>query len=112
MSPNSQKDDALLFIQRCVKERKVLWTYHVNMRMKERSISRQMMMDSAADFEIIEQYPEDKYFPSFLVYSRYMGTVFHALFAVDMDNDNVRIVTAYYPDLKIWNDDLKTRRKS
>ena len=55
---------------------------------------------------------EDKYLPSYLVFSRYHDIVFHILFAADVRDNNVRIVTAYYPDHTHWNADLKTRRKS
>lgn len=80
------------------------------MRMKGRSISRQVILNSFEAYEIIEEYPKDKYLPSYLVYSRYQNKVFHILFAVDIEEDNVRVVTAYYPDLEEWKEDFKTRR--
>ena len=104
--------DPLDFIQRCVRRGKVLWTYHVNMRMKDRFISRQSIVDSHADYEIIDEYPEDKYLPSYLVYSEYRGDIFHILFAADVEADNVRIVTAYRPIPEEWEEDFKTRRRS
>ena len=82
------------------------------MRLRERFISRQKILESVEAFEIIEEYPDDKYLPSYLVYSRHQGSVFHVLFAVDMSGDNVRIVTAYRPNLEEWEEDLKTRRRS
>jgi hypothetical protein len=88
-----------------------MWTYHINMRLKQRSISRHEIISSIVDYEIIDEYPEDKYFPSYLIFSRHKHTVFHILFAVDVDGDNVRVVTAYYPDPEEWESDLKTRRK-
>jgi hypothetical protein len=81
------------------------------MRLKERCISRQEIISSSANYEIIDEYPDDKYFPSYLIYSRYKDAVFHILFAADVEGDNVRVVTAYYPDLGEWESDLKTRRK-
>jgi hypothetical protein len=60
--------------------------------------------------EIIEAYPDDKYFPSYLVCSRYQDEVFHVLFGVDATGDNVRVITAYYPDRHKWEPNLKTRR--
>ena len=104
-------DDSLHVIRQCVKERKIFWTYHVNMRMKGRFISRQVIIDSVQNYEIIEAYPEDKYLPSYLVYSSYEDFVFHVLFAVDVEGDNVRVITAYYPDLEEWEEDFKTRRR-
>jgi hypothetical protein len=76
--------DPLGFIKKCVKERRVFWTYHVNMRMKDRSIPRWIILESVSDYEIIEEYPKDKYLPTYLVYSRHQNTVFHILFATDV----------------------------
>ena len=112
MTPNnSTTENPLKFIQSCVKDGKLLWTYHVNMRMRDRFIHREHIVNSTENYEIIEEYPNDKYFPSYLIYSRYQNWVFHVLFAVDTDEDNVRIVTAYSPDLDEWEEDLKTRRR-
>mgnify|MGYP003563193782 FL=1 len=105
-------DNPLGFIQQCVRVRKIHWTFHVNMRLKGRFISREKIFESVSNFEIIEEYPKDKYLPSYLIYSHYQGSIFHVLFAVDVPGDNVRVITAYYPDTEEWEEDLKTRRKS
>lgn len=102
--------DPLTFIVRCVCERRLLWTYHVNMRMKDRFISREMILESARHYEILESYPDDKYLPSYLIYARYQDTVFHILFAVDLANDNVRIITAYYPHANQWERNFRRRK--
>ena len=102
--------DALEFIQRCVRERKVYWTYHVNMRLAGRHISRDEVFEATESYEIIESYPEDKYLPSYLVCARSGQGPFHVLFAVDVDGDNVRIVTAYRPNADEWDSDLKSRK--
>jgi len=83
----------------------------VNMRMSERTISRNMILDSLSNFEIIEEYPDDKYLPSYLVYTKYEDLVLHILFAVDVEGNNVRIITAYYPDPSEWNITFKKRRR-
>jgi hypothetical protein len=82
------------------------------MRLKGRFISREVILNSIANYEIIEEYPKDKYLPSYLVYSRYKNRIFHVLFAADVEDDNVRIITAYYPGLEEWEEDLKARRQS
>ena len=58
-------DDALAFIRRCVEDRKIYWTYHVNMRLAGRHLTREEVLGAAASYEIIEAYPEDKYLPSY-----------------------------------------------
>ena len=90
--------------------RRLLWTYHVNMRLAGRFIRRDTILDAVETFELVEAYPDDKYLPSYLVLGRAGRDAFHVLFAIDVETDNVRIVTAYRPDAAEWQDDLKTRR--
>ena len=82
------------------------------MRLKDRFISRENIIRSSETFEIIESYPQDKYLPSYLVYAQSEGEVFHILFAVDVSEDHVRIVTAYRPNENDWELGLKKRRVS
>jgi len=105
-------NDPLRFIQACVRKRLILWTYHVNIRLRERFIPRQIILDAVENYEIIETYADDKYLPSYLVLAKAGRDAFHTLFAVDVKGYNVRVVTAYWPSLGEWKDDLKTRRTS
>lgn len=102
--------DPLHFIQDCVRNRRILWTYHVNMRLRGRFIPRQAVLDAVESYEIIEAYPGDKYLPSYLALGRSAGEAFHILFAADVEGNNVRVVTAYRPGKGEWEDDLKSRR--
>lgn len=112
MKPPDRKlpDDPLRFIQACIRSRRVLWTYHVNMRLRGRFIPRKAILDAVERYEIVEAYPGDKYLPSYLVLARFTGEAFHVLFAADLEGDNVRVVTAYRPGADEWEHDLKTRR--
>jgi hypothetical protein len=80
------------------------------MRLKGRFIPRQAILSSANSYEIIEEYPEDKYLPSYLIYAKYEHQIIHIQIATDLDNESVTIVTAYKPTLDKWEKDLKTRR--
>lgn len=102
--------DPLAFIQDCVLNRRVLWTYHVNMRLAGRFIRREAILDAVSSYEVIESYPTDKYLPSYLVLARTPKEVIHVLFAADVNGWNVRVVTAYHPDNDEWQDDFRTRR--
>jgi len=108
MHPNV---DILRFIKSCIKRRKIRWTYHVNMRLKGRSMGREAVLSSLDTYEIIEEYPKDKYVPSYLIYAEYQNQIIHIQIAADLENDNVRIVTTYKPTLDKWEKDFKTRRK-
>jgi hypothetical protein len=69
-----------------------------------------LILESVESFEIIEAYLADKYLPSHLVFFRHEGSVFHVLFAVDVAEENVRVITTYRPNPEEWEKDLKTRR--
>lgn len=101
--------DMLKFIKSCVRRRRILWTYHVNMRLKGRFIPREAILSSVDTYEIIEEYPGDKYLPSYLIYAEYEDRIFHIQIAVDLESDNVTIVTAYKPTRLKWEKDFKTR---
>ena len=105
-------DEPLTFIKKCVGQRRVYWTWHVNMRLGKRFISRDMILGTVDSYEIIESYPEDKYYPSYLLYACHGSEVFHVLFAADVSEENVRVVTAYRPRPEEWSEDLKRRKKS
>jgi len=109
-SRNKYPENPLEFIQSCVRQRHILWTYHANMRMRNRFIKREEILASTEQYEIIEEYPDDKYMLSYLVLSEYGNDIFHVLFAVDVTNGNVRIITAYHPSPMEWEPDFKTRR--
>lgn len=105
-------EDPLAFIGEKVRAGAIFWTYHVNMRLRDRFIARRHIVESVGTYEIIESYPADKYLPSFLILAQHGGESFHVLFAVDVPGDNVRIVTAYRPNMDEWQSDLRTRRKT
>lgn len=104
--------DILEFIKSCIRRGKINWTYHVNMRLKGRFISREVILSSVDTYETIEEYPKDKYLPSYLIYAQHKDQTIHIQIAVNMENDNVVIVTAYEPTLDKWKEDFKTRRPS
>lgn len=60
--------------------------------------------------EIIEEYPEDYPNPSCLIFGYTVNNrILHIV--AGCDNINIYIITAYYPDTKKFENDLKTRRK-
>jgi len=47
-------DDVLGLIQSCIRERKVYWTYHVNMRLAGRYLTRDEIFEAVDSYEVIE----------------------------------------------------------
>ena len=68
---NPHFDEPHKFIRRCVLSKRVLWTYHANMRLKGKFITRRAIVESCLNYQIIERYPSDKYFPGYLVRSEF-----------------------------------------
>lgn len=77
------------------------------MRLERRHITRDEILGTVDSYAIVESYPEDKYLPSYLIVA---ADSFHILFAVDITEDNLRVVTAYRPDPEEWELNLRKRR--
>ena len=103
-------DDPVGFIQDRVRRGRILWTYHVSMRLAGRFIPREAILAAVTTYQLVEAYPDDKYFPSYLILARHGSDAFHVMFATDVEGDNVRVVTSYRPDPGEWQADLKARR--
>ena len=92
----------LLFIRDCLHGGRMLWTYHVNMRLRQRFITREVIIAAVESYEVRRE-SQDKYFPSYLLLGP--GEAFHVLFGADVDGQNVRIVTVN-PSPDEWEEDL------
>ena len=97
-------------IRDAVREGQVVWQKHALQRMMERGISRQEVKRSVLEGDMIEEYPDDKPFPSLLV--AYVKEVpLHVVMSYDQTLSQVYVITVYRPDLRNFENDLKTRRK-
>ena len=100
------------FIIKCVLERKVFWSYHSNLRLDERGLTREITLASMEKCEIIEEYKDDYPLPSCLCLGHdKKNNPLHCVIGIDKDNDNIRIITAYYPDPSLWENEFRKRRK-
>ncbi len=79
--------------------------------MHERCKSEEEVEHAVADGIIIESYPNDAPFSSALLLGYAGNKAVHVVYADDVEEDTRIIITVYEPDLKIWCEDLKTRRQ-
>lgn len=94
-------------IQDKIRNKEYGFSEHAVKRMIKRAISRQEVEEAVLGGEIIEEYPEDKYSPSCLVYGKTgKGRDLHVQVSLP---PVVEIITAYDPDPKEWID-FKIRR--
>ena len=84
-------------------------TKHAKVRLAERVISIGDIQNAINTGEIIEQYENDKPFPSCLLLGLTKSNK-QIHIVVSIDNGYLYIITAYYPDANEWETDLKTRK--
>ncbi len=91
-------------------ESAVRWTMHGSEKILERGIAREDVLHVIDHGEIIEEYPDDYPYPSCLIYGTGKDDqVIHVVAGVS--EDTVHIITAYYPTMAKFEEDLKTRRQ-
>jgi hypothetical protein len=88
------------------------WQRHALERMMERGISMESVKEILKKGEIIEDYPDDKPYPSALFLGWIRGEPLHAVAAFDSLTGWCFIITAYKPDLEHFESDYKTRRQT
>ena len=91
-------------------EEKIVLSEHARIRLIERGITVDDVINSINTGEIIMQYKDDKPFPSCLILGRDAnGKYIHVV--VSNDSDYIYLITAYVPNSDIWKEDLKTRKR-
>lgn len=87
----------------------VRWTAHVLKRLLQRGISQTDVIQAIQSGEIIEQYPDDYPYPSYLLLGAdAAGVSLHV--CCGRGPDELWVITAYRPDADKWESDLKSRR--
>jgi hypothetical protein len=76
----------------------------------ERRISVDDVRRALAGGETIEQYAQERPYPSRLVLGWVGGQPLHVVAADDPARDLTVVITAYEPDPKLWEPDFRRRR--
>jgi len=88
---------------------KFIYRVHAIERMFQRNISDEMVENTIENGKIIEEYIEDKPYPSFLVLGFSDTVPVHVVYAKN-DLEYI-VITAYIPDTKKWMNHFETRRE-
>jgi hypothetical protein len=88
---------------------KLIFRKHAIMRMFERGIRDEDIREVLLSGEVILDYPNDTPYPSRLILGWVNENPIHVLVAQTEDNQMV-VITAYYPDPKLWESDFKRKR--
>jgi len=76
--------------------------------MFERDILEIDVENTIINGEIIEEYPDDRPYPSFLALGL-NDRPLHVVFAKNDEENEMIVITAYHPDEGKWSDDYKKR---
>ena len=87
-----------------------IYREHAIKRMFERDILEEDVEETIKNGEIIEQYLDDTPYPSFLAL-KFFEKPLHVVFAKNEEQEQIIVITAYYPDEEKWSNDYKTRIK-
>jgi len=87
-----------------------IFSGHAVRRMFERRIARSDVSDVLRSGESIADYPDDRPYPSLLLLGYASGRPLHIVAARDPATGTCYVITVYIPDLRLWNDDFRTRR--
>ena len=97
-------------LQDLCQDKNIAMTKHAKNRLIERNINIENIKNAIMTGEIIEQYENDKPFPSCLL----LGTAEQNKYihvVASIDNEFLYIITAYYPDENKWELDFKIRKE-
>jgi hypothetical protein len=90
--------------------RKVIFSRHAISQMFEREISVSDVETTIAHGDVIEDYPDDKPYPSRLIIYKLVDRPIHVVAAENIHENEIIVVTAYEPSLSIWDSDFRKRR--
>ena len=82
---------------------------HAIQRIYERGISPKDVKNIVKSGKIIENYPKDIPFPSYLILGFVNEKPLHVVAAIDHINKKAIIITVYEPNPKLWQKDFEKR---
>ena len=88
-------------IRELAKKEAIEFTRHARTQMYARKIMSVDVKRCLIEGEIIEEYRDDKPYPSFLLYAKLDQKYLHVVCAVA--EEQLFIITTYYPDENLWD---------
>jgi len=98
-------------IKKLCKEESIVWSHHVAIRCQQRGIKTADVENCLMSGEIIEEYPEDYPYCSYLILGLSIKKQnLHVVCGIG--NSRLWIITAYFPSIDKWELDCKTRKEN
>ncbi len=90
---------------------RLVFRVHAVQRMFQRRFSEQDIRRALESGEVIEEYPDDKPYPSRLVLGWLGSRPTHLVVADNDEAQETIVITVYEPDPEQWETDFKRRKK-
>jgi hypothetical protein len=91
--------------------KEIVFKGHAVLRMSQRGISKDEVVNVMLHGEVIQEYPEDKPYPSKLQFKMINDRPLHVVSAKDEIAGICYVITVYIADVNEWEQDFKTRKK-
>lgn len=95
-------------IRECFQNREYVFTAHASDRAAQRGIRAIEIEEAVERGEIIEDYPDDKYGPSCLIFGH--SNHDRPLHIQVSYPSPIKIITVYQPTIEAWGPDFRTRK--
>ena len=89
---------------------KITFSQHALQQMFSREISVEDVKNAISFGEIIQEYPDDRPYPSRISLYYKANTPLHIVYAINIQDNEIIVITAYHPDENQWNSDFKTKQ--
>ena len=93
-----------------MEDRTLIFSSHAVRRMFARRISESDVEIAIDRGTIIESYPNDTPFASYLVLDFIDGFPIHVVYSIDESTNIIYVITAYNPDPGIWENNFSVRK--
>ncbi|NQU06826.1 MAG: DUF4258 domain-containing protein [Calditrichaeota bacterium] len=90
---------------------RIIWRIHALKRLIERGTDKQSVLKTLNQYDIIDEYPDDKPFPSALFFGYSSEKPIHVVAAFDGIKEKIFVITVYFPDVTHFESDYRERRK-
>ena len=91
--------------------RRLIFRVHAIQRMAQRQVPVADVRQVLEDGERIEEYPDDKPFPSALILGWSDSRALHVVVADNFEDNEAIVITVYEPDPEKWEQGFRTRKE-
>lgn len=98
-------------IKKAINLDNIVFKKHALVRMLERRIESSEIIQAIENCSIVEEYHDDRPYPSCLLLGYSGGRPLHIVLSFDSDMELIYIITIYEPSDELWEGDYKIRRR-